>query len=133
MTQPGSSAHSPDSRWWWDGERWLPAYSTDGRWWFNGTAWVLLVPGWRRWTFATGLVALIVGIVGSTIVFVNVAGDPGPGQPLKPDHGWVSPVAFTTSALWLIGIGLLLAAPIQQARAARAQRRLQAADSGQSH
>jgi hypothetical protein len=133
MTQPGSSAHSPDSRWWWNGERWLPAYSADGRWWFNGTAWVLLVPAWRRWTLPTGLLVLFVGVVGSIIVFPNVAGDPGPGYPLKPVPGWVSSLAFTASALCLVGIGLLLAAPIQQARAARSRRRLQAAGSGQSH
>jgi hypothetical protein len=124
MALPVSSAHSPDARWWWDGEQWLPAYSADGRWWFNGTAWVIPFPAWRRWTLPTGLVMLIVGVVGSFIGFVNVAGDPGPGHPLKPEPGWLGPAVITTTALWLIGIGLLIAAPIQQSRAARARRRL---------
>ena len=130
MTESGSRAHSPDSRWWWNGERWLPAYSVDGRWWFNGTRWVIPAPAWRRWTFPTGLAMFIVGIIGSTIGGLMVMGDPGPGHPVQPDPGWVVPVGITTSALWVVGLGLLLASPIQQMRATRKRRRLQAADSG---
>jgi hypothetical protein len=133
VTQSGSSGHSPDSRWWWNGERWLPAYTADGRWWFDGNAWVIPYPAWRRWTLPTGLAMFIIGFVGSTIGFVMVAGDPGPGDPVKPDPGWLGPVAITTSALWLIGIGLLLASPIQQMRAARARKRLGLTESARSH
>jgi hypothetical protein len=133
MAESGSGLHSPDSQWWWNGERWLPAYSVDGRWWFNGITWVIPTPAWRRWTFPTGLAMLIVGIIGSTIGGLMVMGDPGPGQPVQPDPGWVVPVAMTTSALWVIGLGLLLAAPIQQMRGRRKQRRLQAASSREAH
>jgi hypothetical protein len=132
MTPPASTAHSPDSRWWWDGERWLPAYSKDGSWWFNGTTWVIPFPAWRRWTLPAGLVSFIVGFGGSCVVAPMVMGDPGPG-PVKPDPSWVSPVALTSSALVFVGLGLFVAAPIQQERARRARARLQAAEAPQTH
>jgi hypothetical protein len=57
-----------------------------------------------------------------------VMGDPGPGQ-VKTEPGWLVAASFATTALILVGLGLLLASPIHLMRARRARRRLAAADS----
>ena len=73
-------------------------------------------------------VTLVVGCVVETVGGLMVMGDHGPGD-VKTDPGWLAPVVFTTTALILIGLGLLLASPIQLMMARRAHRRLAAAES----
>lgn len=56
--EPYGALFSPDGRWWWDGQRWLPAFSPDMKWRFDGHAW-RRVNSWRRpptWALIPGLI-----------------------------------------------------------------------------
>lgn len=87
--------HSPDRRYWWDGNEWRLAVSRDGQHWFDGTRWVpnpLNPPGLprlpTRWTrpLQVAVVAVtVLGFVSFLAALPLVASVPAPTVVLVPE------------------------------------------------
>lgn len=76
----GPVVHSPDRRYWWDGQEWQLAVSPDGHQWFDGTRWIpnpLAPPRvWyrpTRWTKPLQVAVIAVTVIAFTTFVWTVA------------------------------------------------------------
>lgn len=102
------SGHSADRRFWWAGDRWLPAHSPDGRWWFDGQAWtpVARTSPWRQFATMRALLwmAVLVAWVPGLIIVAKTTG----GATLHGSQLAVPGVLAAAAVIGTVAFGFVL-------------------------